>query len=224
MSALDTSRYYMMRKQYQKQHPTVSQNIKITFLFTQIRQNDNICASIRETESDETKTNALPVRVYGQANTNRPKRERTGRTSATTNRQEAKRKTQEMIQATETALRAILNADPSMTPELISATIRTAKGKGQGITEREPLDRPMKTAEVARHIGKTAQMVREYCRRGLLRRITPPGFTRPVGISEQSVRDFLAGKFPAEAAQETGTRRTNARRTSRRTDAKRVKA
>lgn len=111
-----------------------------------------------------------------------------------------------------------------MTPELISATIRTAKGKGQGITEREPLDRPMKTAEVARHIGKTAQMVREYCRRGLLRRITPPGFTRPVGISEQSVRDFLAGKFPAEAAQETGTRRTNARRTSRRTDAKRVKA
>ena len=187
----------------------------------------NICASYgneRHGSMTQTKTNALPVRVYGQANTNRPKRERTGRTSATTNRQEAKRKTQEMIQATETALRAILNADPSMTRELINATIRTAKGKVQEIAEREPLDRPMKPGEVAKHLGKTSRMVGEYCRRGLLRRITMPGCKRSLGISEQSVRDFLAGKFPAEAAQETGTRRAFVRRTSRRTDAKRVKA
>lgn len=129
-----------------------------------------------------------------------------------------------MIQATETALRAILNADPSMTPELINATIRTAKGKGQGIAEREPLDRPMKPREVAKHLGKTSRMIGEYCRRGLLRRITLPGCKRSLGISEQSVRDFLAGKFPAEAAQETGTRRAVVRRTSRRTNAKRVKA
>lgn len=98
-----------------------------------------------------------------------------------------------MIQATETALRAILNADPSMTPELIKSTIRTAKGKGGEIDEREPIDRPLKTAEVAKLMGKTQQQVRLYCRRGFLRRVQPKGFTRPIGISEQSVRDLMAG-------------------------------
>ena len=102
-----------------------------------------------------------------------------------------------MMESTENGVRAILNMDPTMTDAERAAFLKAGKqavtGKAATFDEREPIDRPLKTAEVAKLMGKTQQQVRLYCRRGFLRRVQPKGFTRPIGISEQSVRDFMAG-------------------------------
>lgn len=103
-----------------------------------------------------------------------------------------------MVDATENGVRAILNMDPTMTDAERAAFLRAGKqavtGKATIFEEREPIDRPMKTVEVAKLMGKHPETIREYCRRGVLRRVQPKGYARPIGISEQSVRDFMAGK------------------------------
>lgn len=103
-----------------------------------------------------------------------------------------------MIEATESGVRAILNMDPTMTDAERAAFLKAGKqavtGKVAAFCEREPIDRPLKTAEVAKLMGKHPETIRLYCCRGVLRRIQPKGFTRPIGISEQSVRDFMAGR------------------------------
>lgn len=102
-----------------------------------------------------------------------------------------------MVEATENGVRAILNMDPTMTDAERAAFLKAGKqavtGKAATFDEREPIDRPLKTAEVAKLMGKHPETIREYCRRGALRRVQPKGYARPIGISEQSVRDFMAG-------------------------------
>ena len=56
-------------------------------------------------------------------------------------------------------------------------------------------DRTLRCVDVAKRLGKSPETIRLYCRKGWLRQVRPPKSQRPVGISEKSVDDFMAGKF-----------------------------
>jgi len=105
-----------------------------------------------------------------------------------------------MLKHTETALRAILEADPSMTPEQIKATINSASGKKPtAITDERPVDTLLKLAEVARLMKTSTRNVSRYGKLGYLRRVKIPGARRALGYSADSVRAFMAGKFPTSS-------------------------
>ena len=106
-----------------------------------------------------------------------------------------------MLAHTEKALRAILEADPSMTPDQIKAAINAANNsRPEKITDTRPVDTILKASEVAEILKCTPRNVARIGRLGLLRRVTPPGFRRALGYSADSVRAFMAGKFPKAKA------------------------
>lgn len=106
-----------------------------------------------------------------------------------------------MLKHTETALRAILEADPSMTPEQVKAAIKAASGKpSPSITDERPLDTILKLEEVARIMHTSTRNVSRYGRLGYLHRVHIPGASRSLGYSADSVRAFMAGRFPTKGS------------------------
>jgi len=106
-----------------------------------------------------------------------------------------------MLKHTETALRAILEADPSMTPDTIRATINAANNtRPEAITDERPVDTILKLEEVATILKTSTRNVTRYGRLGFLRRVKVPGASRSLGYSADSVRAFMAGKFPKAKA------------------------
>ena len=103
-----------------------------------------------------------------------------------------------MLKHTETALRAILEADPSMTTELIRATINAANDKREVKIETKPIDTILTLDEVAEILKCTTRNVSRLGRLGLIRRVTPPGFSRALGYSADSVRALMAGRCEHE--------------------------
>jgi len=105
-----------------------------------------------------------------------------------------------MLKHTETALRAILESDPSTTPEQIKAAINAANGKAApAITDERPVDTIIKPADVAKLMKTSTRNVSRYGRLGYLRRVKIPGASRALGYSADSVRAFMAGKFTTKS-------------------------
>lgn len=106
-----------------------------------------------------------------------------------------------MLKHTETALRAILENDPSMTPDQVRAAIQAANGtRPEGITDARPVDTILKPGEVATILKTSTRNVSRYARAGVLRRVRFPGASRALGYSADSVRAFMAGKVPKARA------------------------
>jgi len=102
-----------------------------------------------------------------------------------------------MLPHIEKAVRSILETDPSVTPEQIKAAISAASGKKPtAITDERPVDTILKLQEVARLLKTSDRNVSRYGRLGILRRVKAPGASRALGYSADSVRAFMAGKFP----------------------------
>ena len=105
-----------------------------------------------------------------------------------------------MLQHTETAIRAILAADPSVTPEQAKAAINAAKGaEASASSDIRKTDAILTVAEVAGILHTTKRSVSRYATLGAIRRVRVPGMSRAVGYSAESVRAFLAGKPQGKA-------------------------
>ena len=94
-----------------------------------------------------------------------------------------------MTGATKAAIKAIAATDHEMT-DAERATLRTLLDGGDG---RDAIQGLMTRREVARLLRKTPQMVDNYARRGLIRRVTAGGSSRAMGFDAESVRAFLEG-------------------------------
>jgi hypothetical protein len=100
-----------------------------------------------------------------------------------------------MLKHTETAIRAILEADPSITPGQIKAGIAAInETRQEGITDTRPIDTILKPKEVAAILKTSTRNVGRFGRLGYIRRVRVPGASRAIGYSADSVRAFMAGK------------------------------
>lgn len=101
-----------------------------------------------------------------------------------------------MLKSTETAIRAIVATDPSISPESLKAGLRVFAGIGGGdATPREPIDRAVTRQEAAHLLGVNVKTITSYVRAG---RLTPIGLPDARGyhrrIAESSLRRLLNGE------------------------------
>lgn len=101
-----------------------------------------------------------------------------------------------MLPTTETALKAILQADPSISPECAKSALAVLKGAP---TNPEPLDRIVSPTETGKLLGgKDRHTLLDMARRGLLVAVRGGRQGRNVtGYTLSSVRAFMAGKAVA---------------------------
>ena len=101
-----------------------------------------------------------------------------------------------MLPTTETALKAILQADPSISPECAKSALAVLKGAP---TNPEPLDRIVSPTETGKLLGgRDRHTLANWGKRGLLVAVrTGAGGKRITGYTASSVRALLAGKANA---------------------------
>jgi hypothetical protein len=95
------------------------------------------------------------------------------------------------------AMRALLKADPGLTPvdrARIVATIRNHGRDGDAMKPRETETRILTRAEVARRFGRTLRFVDHLARAGTLRRVTLPGRKRACGFLAAEVEKVMTGE------------------------------
>ena len=101
-----------------------------------------------------------------------------------------------MLKPTETALRAMMGTDASITKEQADNAIKALSGK----TDPAPIGRLFKTTETARLCGVTTKTLRSWARAGLLVPVYGSGRKQRVGYTEASVRAFLEGRSGSSVA------------------------
>jgi len=99
-----------------------------------------------------------------------------------------------MLDTTQDAVRALLRADPSITPAERTRIIATIREHGKIATTTEPApDRLLRRPEVARRLSCCTRSVDHWARLGLLPKVTLPGRVRAVGFRESDVAKLIAG-------------------------------
>ncbi len=96
-----------------------------------------------------------------------------------------------MLSTTRTALKAILDADQTLDEAAKGAILQAATSPGTATAA--PMPRIYSRGDVAKLIGLTTARVDQLARRGLLKRVTPPGQVRAIGFTELSVRKLVEG-------------------------------
>ncbi len=100
-----------------------------------------------------------------------------------------------MIQATKTAVEALLNADPSVTREQAKAAIDALEGRGSesGGGVAQDRDRVMSRSEVAKMLNCSPKTVSRYAERGIIKpiRLGAKGIRASNGYSAKSVEAAL---------------------------------
>ncbi len=99
-----------------------------------------------------------------------------------------------MQKPTETALRAMMAADATITKEQADAAFRALSGK----PDPAPVGRILKTTEAARLCGVTTKTLRAWTRAGLLVPVYGSGTKQRVGYTEASVRAMVEGRAHAQ--------------------------
>ena len=102
-----------------------------------------------------------------------------------------------MLQTTQDTMRAVLRADPSLTPGDRSRMLGIIRNHGKtpanpGPTASEP--RLIRRADVARRMGCSLRTLDNWARTGILRKVTLPGRIRAAGFRESDVSALIAGK------------------------------
>jgi len=93
-------------------------------------------------------------------------------------------------------LEAALLADSTITPQARNRFLKLARnGDAEPVqSEREPEPVIFSRAAAAKMVGdRTPRYVDLLAARGLLKKFTPPGNKRAIGITGESLRKFIAG-------------------------------
>jgi hypothetical protein len=101
-----------------------------------------------------------------------------------------------MLDTTIAAIRALLRADPSLTPQDRSRILSLIRSNGKGAADapaktREP--QILRRSQVAARLGCTTRAVDNFARMGILTRVILPGRTRAAGFRESDVLALIGG-------------------------------
>lgn len=98
-----------------------------------------------------------------------------------------------MRKTTRSAIAAILATDETVSAEVRAAVLAAADGEG-GVAGDEALPgRPVKIREFCARFGVSRSTVRNLMARGTLRAVRYKRGARAVGITRESVNDYLRG-------------------------------
>lgn len=104
-----------------------------------------------------------------------------------------------MLPTTQTAISAMLKADPSLTPDARAAIVAAIRNHGKNTRpEAAPVARLLKRREVAERLGCCPRTVDGLARAGSLRRVLLPGRRRGAGFIESDVTRLLEVTTPPE--------------------------
>ena len=103
-----------------------------------------------------------------------------------------------MLPTTKDAVKAMLKADPSLTPQDRNRimTLMTNHGHEPEKEDRQPLrkdTRILPRAEVARRFNRSLRFVDKLAAEGVLQRVTLPGRVRACGYREADVERLMCG-------------------------------
>lgn len=97
-----------------------------------------------------------------------------------------------MLPTTQTAISAMLKADPSLTPDARAAIVAAIRNHGKTARpETAPTARLLKRREVAERLGCCPRTVDGLARTGSLRRVLLPGRHRGAGFVESDVVNLI---------------------------------
>lgn len=100
-----------------------------------------------------------------------------------------------MLKSTKEAVKAICNADPSITAAQVQAALAELEGEGiRQVLDSPPVERLYNRRQVAALMGVSVKTVGGYVRRGLLKRVcSGANGERATGYTGESVRKLLSG-------------------------------
>ena len=101
-----------------------------------------------------------------------------------------------MLDSTKTAIRAIAQADPSVTKEQLDAALDALAGNtAAGLVVAMPTDRVVNRKQAAEILGVKPHTVSDYCRRGWIRPIRLGAKGKiAAGYSLESIRALVEGR------------------------------
>ena len=104
-----------------------------------------------------------------------------------------------MLKSTRDAIKAICNADPSVTAAQVQAALSELEGEGvRQVLDGKPIERAYNRSQIAALLGVSVKTVGDYVRRGLLTKILPgANGERATGYTGESVRKLLEGRRSA---------------------------
>ena len=112
-----------------------------------------------------------------------------------------------MTQNTENVIKAVINGDPTITPEAAQAALLALSGRP---TEADGGDRVLSRSEVAAIMGKSLKAVDVYGRRGIIKRVYLTGGgdqrTQAQGYSRNSVYEAIRRGTRATTGNKTAAR------------------
>jgi len=101
-----------------------------------------------------------------------------------------------MLPTTLDATKAMLKADPSVTPaersHLLALLRNCGKPEAPPPAPSEP--RIVRRAEAARRLGVSLRAVDHWARTGILRKVVLPGRVRAAGFRESDITDLITGR------------------------------
>jgi len=102
-----------------------------------------------------------------------------------------------MLPTTGDAVKALLKADPSLTPADRTRIVAAVRNHGKP-TDEPPVERPrariLQRAEVAKRFGRSLRFVDKLAVEGILQRVKMPGRVRACGYREEDVERLIAGE------------------------------
>jgi hypothetical protein len=102
-----------------------------------------------------------------------------------------------MQDSTSKILESVLKADASIAPAERNKILKFVRGESMPAPVQNGNDnspRIYSRAEAAKLVGdKTTRFVDLLCRRGLLKKFTPKGNRRAIGVTSESLRAFISG-------------------------------
>jgi hypothetical protein len=100
-----------------------------------------------------------------------------------------------MLVTTIEAVKAILSADPTVTPLERVAMVALLREHGRAVPKPEPVvqaeKRILRRAEVARRMGCSLRSVDKWAREGIIRKVKLPGHRRSCGFVSTDVERLL---------------------------------
>ena len=103
-----------------------------------------------------------------------------------------------MLPTTVDAVKALLKADPSLTPSERTKIVGAVRNHGQPAGPKPTLARGsariLTRAEVAKRFGRTLRFVDTLSAQGVLQRVTLPGRIRSCGFREADVEQLMIGE------------------------------
>ena len=103
-----------------------------------------------------------------------------------------------MLPTTGDAVKALLKADPSLTPADRTRIMAAVRSHGQPVDQARPVEKPktqiLTRKQVARRFGRSLRFVDKMAVEGILPRVKLPGRVRACGYREEDVERLMAGE------------------------------